>query len=337
MSLSKTIISLDDGYIYYPKLTKICRQVTAVIFMCNLLRWTGKQRDPEGWIYKTQAEIEEETGLSRREQETARKTLKALGFLEEKYKGIPRKLYYRLNLEAIDKAWNEYIGNNDDNNDPNDSPRGKNEGNEIEEDTVHTEDIALEEPADSVKSIMAETDIITCTNCTCRDVGNVQTNTYNNNNINSVCVNTANEQQKMGNKVYTELDDKLISKLVKHEIALNIIEQILNTDDEKKKNLLKVIESQYFQSKVLNKTAFLISCIRNNWSFADIANSKDSSKDSFKNSFKNSSKNITKNLLVEERDPSIYLEMEKLYKQYIREGAENINENIDVKSLFSSM
>lgn len=155
----------------------------------------------------------------------------------------------------------------------------------------------------------------------------------NNTKYNSVCVNkTTGEQLKMENKVYTELDNELISKLVKHEIALDIIEQVLHTTDEKKKNLLKVIESQYFQSKVLNKTAFLICCIRNNWSFTDIKNETN-----FKNSFKNSFKDRGKKSLVEERDVTVYLEMEKLYKQYLRAGAENIDENIDVQSLFSSI
>jgi hypothetical protein len=53
------------------------------------------------WFYKTQAEIEDETGLTRYEQEGARKKLVASGVLEEQKKGIPAKLYFRVNPVAL--------------------------------------------------------------------------------------------------------------------------------------------------------------------------------------------------------------------------------------------
>ena len=62
---------------------------------------------PEGWIYKSRQEITEETGLSRYEQEKARQTLKAKGFIEEKLSGLPRKLYFRLNLKKINNTWED--------------------------------------------------------------------------------------------------------------------------------------------------------------------------------------------------------------------------------------
>ncbi|WP_408605263.1 helix-turn-helix domain-containing protein [Caldicellulosiruptor acetigenus] len=129
----------------------------------------------------------------------------------------------------------------------------------------------------------------------------------------SVCVNnTTKEKQDLENKGYSELDNELISKLAKHEIAVDVIDRILHTTEGQKKNVLKVIESPYFQLKVLNKTAFLISCIQNNWSFDDLNNERVAIKNSC-----TSEKKTEKRQLREERDVSAYLEMEKLYKKVL--------------------
>ncbi len=90
---------------YYPSLKKVTGSTIATIFLTQFIYWTGKQNDPDGWIYKTQAEIEEETGLSRSEQETARRQLKFKGLIEEEYRGLPRKIYYRVNIAEINNLW----------------------------------------------------------------------------------------------------------------------------------------------------------------------------------------------------------------------------------------
>ena len=105
MKPSEVLIGLGRPVAYYSKLAELCSSVTAGIFLCQFLYWHGKGSDPEGWIYKVQSEITEETALSRWEQETARKILCKLNILEEKYSGIPRKLYYRLNLDSLDTHW----------------------------------------------------------------------------------------------------------------------------------------------------------------------------------------------------------------------------------------
>lgn len=112
MKLTDFLVNIGQPVGYYPKLTKITGGVKETLFLCQLLYWEGRQADPERWIYKTQEEIEEETGLTRKEQETARKNLKDKGFIEEKYAGIPRKLYYRVKLAKINSAWEAYLANN---------------------------------------------------------------------------------------------------------------------------------------------------------------------------------------------------------------------------------
>ncbi|HID4550777.1 TPA: hypothetical protein ACXE7R_005135 [Enterobacter cloacae] len=55
------------------------------------------------WFYKTQTDLEEETGLTRYEQEGARKKLVSCGVLEEAKRGIPAKLYFRVNQERLEE------------------------------------------------------------------------------------------------------------------------------------------------------------------------------------------------------------------------------------------
>jgi hypothetical protein len=103
MSISKSamIQVLGSPVAYYATFAKVAKDVCAGVFISQFFYWYGRGHDPELWIYKTQAEIEAETGLTRRNQETARKNLKALGILEEKLEGLPAKLHYRLNLDRL--------------------------------------------------------------------------------------------------------------------------------------------------------------------------------------------------------------------------------------------
>lgn len=89
---------------YYPKLGSLLGDLKTGVFICLFIHWDGKGEDPDGWIYKTQKEISEETGLSRYEQETARKTLVELGVLETSRRGQPAKLYYKFDWEKLEKA-----------------------------------------------------------------------------------------------------------------------------------------------------------------------------------------------------------------------------------------
>lgn len=78
----------------------------AGMFIRQLVFWEGKQVDPDGWIYKSRAEFEDEVGLSRRQQENARKVLKAAGALEEEDRlAAPhfnyKVMHYRVNLEKL--------------------------------------------------------------------------------------------------------------------------------------------------------------------------------------------------------------------------------------------
>lgn len=78
--------------------------VRGALMLSQAVYWSKRTKDPQGWFYKTQKEWEEETGLTRREQERSRKALTVIGVLEETLRGVPAKLHYRVNEEVLAKA-----------------------------------------------------------------------------------------------------------------------------------------------------------------------------------------------------------------------------------------
>jgi hypothetical protein len=86
-------------------LVPITGGVTAALMLSQAI-WTSEALDPEvgGWFCRSQEEWTEETGLSRWEQETARRSLRTGGFLEERRAGMPAKLWFRVRPEAVVRA-----------------------------------------------------------------------------------------------------------------------------------------------------------------------------------------------------------------------------------------
>ncbi|MGE4534682.1 DnaT-like ssDNA-binding domain-containing protein [Halomonas sp.] len=83
--------------------------VQGAIFLSQALFLTSTPtaRAREGWFWKEQAGAvdswEAETGMSAKQQMTARKQLVALGVLEEVRKGVPAKTWYRVDTDALAK------------------------------------------------------------------------------------------------------------------------------------------------------------------------------------------------------------------------------------------
>lgn len=75
--------------------------ITGALFLSQAIYWSKRTKDEHGWFYKTQEEWEEETGMTRYEQETARKKLKSIKVLEEKKAGVPARIFYRVNDEKL--------------------------------------------------------------------------------------------------------------------------------------------------------------------------------------------------------------------------------------------
>lgn len=89
---------------YHRIFAKIGGSITAGLLLSQLFYWSDKGSGGDGWIYKTQNDIEEETGMSRWEQESARKLLREKGLVEETKRGLPAKLFYRVNISALMEA-----------------------------------------------------------------------------------------------------------------------------------------------------------------------------------------------------------------------------------------
>lgn len=108
MKLTNYILDLGRIVAFHPGLKRITGSITATLFLSQLIYWIDKTKD--GWIYKDSYDIEEETGLSVYEQQTARKILVDKGVLEENYKRLDHKIAFRVNQEKLNDLWEETSG-----------------------------------------------------------------------------------------------------------------------------------------------------------------------------------------------------------------------------------
>lgn len=100
---------LDRPIAFHRPFVAITGSVTAALFLSQAIYWTKRCKVHEDgcfWFYKTQADWEEETGLTRYEQEGARKALRKLGVLKEKRVGLPAQLYFCIDLVALEAVMN---------------------------------------------------------------------------------------------------------------------------------------------------------------------------------------------------------------------------------------
>lgn len=96
---------LGSYVIHFPELGRKLKSQSAAIALEYFLGWEGKQRNSDRWIFKTIEEFELETGLTRRQQDRAIKTLLKLGLIEKKLMGIPAKRNFRLGIKAVQTWW----------------------------------------------------------------------------------------------------------------------------------------------------------------------------------------------------------------------------------------
>jgi len=99
--------ALGKPIAYHPKLAKPLGGARCSLLFGQLLFWQDKTDNPLG-VYKTIAELEEETGLSEDEQETACKKLIKLGVLTKTYKRLQHRMYYKLNAEKFNEIMAQY-------------------------------------------------------------------------------------------------------------------------------------------------------------------------------------------------------------------------------------
>jgi hypothetical protein len=86
---------------YSPDLARAVGGATIGLFLSQLLFLSDKGANPEGWVYKSEAEMGRETGLTKREQQTARRKLLALGVLQMVRRGFKFTYHFRIVWERL--------------------------------------------------------------------------------------------------------------------------------------------------------------------------------------------------------------------------------------------
>ncbi len=93
---------------YSPDLARIVGGATTGLFLSQLLFLSDKGANPEGWVYKSEQEMGRETGLTKREQQTARRKLLALGVIQIVRQGFKFTYHFRIVWERLYKVIEQY-------------------------------------------------------------------------------------------------------------------------------------------------------------------------------------------------------------------------------------
>jgi hypothetical protein len=106
--ISDFFVDLGKPISYFPSFRRITGTTNSVILLCQFLFWSKVNRFK--WFFKDAYDLEEETGLTYKEQKKAREILVDLKILEERYDRIDHTMYFRINPEVLNDKWEETGG-----------------------------------------------------------------------------------------------------------------------------------------------------------------------------------------------------------------------------------
>jgi hypothetical protein len=86
---------------YSPDLARIVGGATTGLFLSQLLFLSDKGVNPDGWVYKSEQEMGKETGLTKREQQTARRKLLSLGVITIMRGGWKNTYHFKVIWEKL--------------------------------------------------------------------------------------------------------------------------------------------------------------------------------------------------------------------------------------------
>jgi hypothetical protein len=86
---------------YSPDLARAVGGATIGLFLSQLLFLSDKGANPESWVYKSEAEMAKETGLTKREQQTARRKLLSLGVIAIMRGGWKNTYHFKVLWEKL--------------------------------------------------------------------------------------------------------------------------------------------------------------------------------------------------------------------------------------------
>lgn len=93
---------LDRPIAFHRCFVTLTGSITGGLFLSQCLYWSKRTKSDDGWFYKTTEEWKEETGMSRHELDGAREKLRALGLISEERRGVPAKLFYKLDCQKLE-------------------------------------------------------------------------------------------------------------------------------------------------------------------------------------------------------------------------------------------
>ena len=97
---------------FHRRLVDLTDNVKAALLLSQTIYWTRHGRNiasSGGWFHKTTGQWELETGLSAKEQATARTVLRGLSILHEQRLGVPAQLYFRLSMDQLGTMLSERV------------------------------------------------------------------------------------------------------------------------------------------------------------------------------------------------------------------------------------
>lgn len=104
MSALKNLLAGGQAVAYYPALARAVGGIAPALFVQQVAHWQGYSED--GWMYRTQEELEHELAMSVKVQQRCRKDLVDAGILEEQRRQPNARLYYRVNWHNLELALN---------------------------------------------------------------------------------------------------------------------------------------------------------------------------------------------------------------------------------------
>jgi hypothetical protein len=90
---------IDRPIAFRRALVDLTGSVNAALMLSQAIYWQERAYQKDGWWYKSIDEWQEETGLSRYEQQTARK--KCRKYLLSRLRDIPARLFWKVDRQAL--------------------------------------------------------------------------------------------------------------------------------------------------------------------------------------------------------------------------------------------
>lgn len=109
MRAGDVLADLGRPIVLHANLIRALGSWPAAAMLAQLLYWTGKEADGEGWIHKVEADWDEELAFSPQRLKTSRSLLVDLGIVEHTRRGLPALPCYRVKMDGLEAWWTTHF------------------------------------------------------------------------------------------------------------------------------------------------------------------------------------------------------------------------------------